>query len=54
MERFYNSTKLINVSRVKEAVYPVYFTGNMADSAAVHRKPKKKYRPALHPLTDQS
>ena len=47
MEKIYNSTKLINVSRVKEAVYPVYFTGNMVDYAAVHRKPKKKYRPVL-------
>ena len=33
MEKFYNSTEFINVSRVKEAVYPVYFTGNRADSA---------------------
>ena len=32
MEKFYNSTKFRNTSRVKEAVYPVYFTGNMADS----------------------
>ena len=32
---------------VKEAVYPVYFTGNMANSAAAHRKPRKKYRPAV-------
>ena len=46
MEKFYNSTKFINVSWVKEAVYPVYFTGNMADSAAVHRKPRKKSRPS--------
>ena len=36
MGKIYNSTKLINVSRVKEAVYPVYFTGNMSDSTAVH------------------
>ena len=46
MEKFYNSTKSINVSRVKEAVYPVYFTENMADSATVHRKPRQKSRPA--------
>ena len=45
MEKIYDSTKSINVSRVKEAVYLVYFTGNMADSAAVHRKLEKKYRP---------
>ena len=30
--KFYNSTKFGNVSSVKVAVYPVYFTGNMADS----------------------
>ena len=48
MEKIDNSTKLINVSRVKEAVYPVYFTGNMADSAAVHRKPWIKSRPEYY------
>ena len=46
MGKFYNLTKFGNVSSVKVAIYPVYFTGNMADSAAVHRKPRKKYRPA--------
>ena len=46
MEKLYNPTKLINVSRVKEAVYPVSFTGNMADSSAVHRKPSKILCPA--------
>ena len=45
MGKFYNSTKFIIILRVKEAVYPVYFTGNMADSAMVHRKPRKN--PAL-------
>ena len=40
MEKFYNS-------RVKEAVYPVYFTGNMADYAMVHRRTRKKSRPVL-------
>ena len=45
MEKFYNSTKFINVSRVKEAIYPVYFTGNTADSIAVHRKLRKKFHP---------
>ena len=42
MKNFYNSTKFINVTRVKkEAIYPVYFTGNIADSDAAHRKPRK-------------
>ena len=49
MDKFCNSTKFINVLRVTEAVYTVYFTGNMAYSAAVHRKPRKKYRPAPPP-----
>ena len=31
--------------RVKYAVYPLYLTGNIADSTAVHRKPRKNYRP---------
>ena len=51
MEKLYSSTKFINVSRVKETAYPVYFTGNMADSAAVHRNLRKKYRP-VWPLID--
>ena len=45
MENIYNYTKFTNVSRVKYAVYPLYLTGNIADSTAVHRKPRKKYRP---------
>ena len=40
MENIYNSTKFTNVSRVELAVYPLYFTGNMADSTAVHWKPR--------------
>ena len=38
MEKFYNSTKFIIVSRAKEAVNPVYFTGNMADPMGASRK----------------
>ena len=45
MENIYNYTKFTNVSRVKYAVYTLYLTGNIADSTAVHRKPRKKYRP---------
>ena len=47
LEKIYNSTKFRTVSMVKEAVYPQFFTGNIADSAAVHRKPKKKSRPVI-------
>ena len=47
MENIYNYTKFTNVSRVKYAVYPLYLTGNIADSTAVHRKPRKKYRPVV-------
>ena len=54
MEKFCISTKFRNISKVKEAIYPVYFTGNMADPAAAHRKQIKKYRlvhyPHLFPL----
>ena len=54
MEKFCISTKFRNISKVKEAIYPVYFTGNMADPAAFHRKPIKKNRlvhyPHLFPL----
>ena len=32
-------------SRVKYVIYPVYFTGNMADSTVVHRKPRIKSYP---------
>ena len=39
MEKTVHSTKFRKVSRVREVIYPVYFTGNMADSAEVHRKP---------------
>ena len=45
MENIYNYTKFTNVSRVKYAVNPLYLKGNIADSTAVHRKPRKKYRP---------
>ena len=45
MKNIYNYTKFTNVSRVKQAVYPLYFTGNIDVSTAVHRKPRKKYRP---------
>ena len=41
MDSVYNYTKFTNVSRVKYAVYPLYLTENMADSTAVHRKPRK-------------
>ena len=47
MENFYNSTKFTNVSRVKQVVYPLYFTGNMADSAAVCRNNRKKLPPDM-------
>ena len=50
MENIYNYTKFTNVSRVKKAVYPLYFTGNIDVSTAVHKKPRKKYRPALKHL----
>ena len=33
------------ILRVKEAVYPLYFIGNMVDSVVVHRKPRKKSHP---------
>ena len=46
MQNFYYSTKFRNVSRVKLAVYSVYFLGNIADSNRVHRKPRKKSWPA--------
>ena len=45
IENIYNYIKFTNVSRVKYAVYPLYLTGNIADSTVVHRKPRKKYRP---------
>ena len=45
MENIYNTTESRIVSRVNQAVCPVYFAGNIADSTAVHRKPGKKYRP---------
>ena len=45
MENIYNFTKFTNVSRVKYAIYPLYLTGNIADSTEVLRKPRKKYRP---------
>ena len=45
MENIYNSTKFTNISRVKKAIYPLYFTGNIDVSTATHRKPRKKYRP---------
>ena len=47
MEKIYNYTKITNVSRVKLAVYPLYFTGNIDVFTAVHRKPRKKNRPAI-------
>ena len=47
IENIYNYTKFTNVSWVKYAVYPLYLTGNIADSTAVHRKPRKKYCPGL-------
>ena len=46
MEEFYNSAKFRIVLRVKEAVYTVYFTGTMANSTTVRRKPRKISRPA--------
>ena len=52
MENIYNYTKFTNVSRAKLAVYPVYFTGNIDVSTAVHRKPRKKYRPVSNNSTD--
>ena len=48
MINIYNFTKFTNVSRVKQAVYSLYFTGNIDVSTAVHRKPRKKYRHAVH------
>ena len=47
MENIYNYTKSTNVSNLKYAFYPLYFTGNIDVSTAVHRKPRKKYRPGL-------
>ena len=47
MEKIYNYTKFTNVSRVKYAIYPLYFTGNIADFTAVHRKPRKRFRPVV-------
>ena len=41
MQNICNSTKSRKVSMMKQAVYPVYFTENVADSTAVHRKPRK-------------
>ena len=35
MDKFYNSTKFRIILRVKEAVHPVYFIGNMDNFAAV-------------------
>ena len=49
MENIYNYAKFIDVSRIKQAVYPLYFTGNIDVSTTVHRKPRKKYRPDHHP-----
>ena len=45
MENTYNGTKFCNVLRVKLAVYPVYFTGNTANSTAVYRKHRKNPTP---------
>ena len=36
-----NCTKFTNIARVKVAVYPLYLTGNIADSTKVQRKPRK-------------
>ena len=47
MENIYNYTKFTNASRVKYAVYPLLLTGNIADSTAVHRKPRIKSHPDL-------
>ena len=44
------STILLNLQifqGLKFAVYPLYLTGNSADTTAVHRKPNKKSRPDL-------
>ena len=38
MENIYNYTKSIDVSRVKLAVYPLYFTGNIDVSTAHNSK----------------
>ena len=51
MENICNKTKFRIVSRVNKAVCPVYFTGNTADSTAVHRKPRKKSCPDDRPET---
>ena len=47
MENIYKYTKFTNVSRVKYAVYPLYLIGNIVDSTAVHKKPRKKSRPVF-------
>ena len=47
MENIYNYTKFTNFSRVKQFVYPLYFTRDIYISTAVHRKPRKKYRPGV-------
>ena len=47
MKNIYKYTKFTNVSRVKYAVYPLYLIGNIVDSTAVHKKPRKKSRPVF-------
>ena len=44
MENIFDLTKLRISSRVNLAVCPVYFTGNIANSTTVHRKPEEKKR----------
>ena len=42
---------VLNVSRGTKAVYPVNLTGNLADSNADPRKPRKKRCPAYNART---
>ena len=44
MENIFDLTKLRIISSVNLAVCPVYFTGNIANSTTVHRKPEEKKR----------
>ena len=41
MENIYNYTKFTNVSRVKYAIYPLYFTGNIDVSTAFTESQEK-------------
>ena len=53
MEKLYYSTKYRNVSRLKKAAYPIYFTGNIAEKkilpcTGVTYKKKQFIHPSFH------